>query len=426
LFKNQIRSGRFSIAENIIVGSSQWYIIPLALFVTFRIFLIGLEFHMTGGNEFAMDRWNFELGLKPLSVLTFNIDTSSYSQPPLYPIIIAPLALPLSQITNDFLAPRITYTFFELVGFILMIWFLAKSFRLNKLYKFYVLLILCFSPLGFMAGAVMKQEEAVVLVFTSAVLLAWRKGSIKAASFLTFMGVICAKILFGIVFISLLLYEKDNRSVLVWGLIPTAVFLSIYSGAGYLITGTIPFVDFAPSKVDFCCSFFSLLLRYTYISGSLMKWLSLSLIMATTAAIWIYRKRVLINDFPLLMAFSFLILFIFFYHINTEYYIFILPLLAYIPFAIESRRLRILLILLHLILSAVTWGYGVIYGIRKYAEGSGYRSASKDIILDLYDKTCGFIPPWVFEIILLAATIFTIAFLGLIVFRLLLRKTAAI
>lgn len=124
-----------------------WFLIPLILFVLFRIFIIGLEFHITGGTEFAMDRWNFELGLKPLSVLTFTMDTSGYSQPPLYPLAIAPFAIPLSKISNRFLAPRITYTLLELLGFILMIAFLYRSGEIRKLHRFYILLIQCFSPL---------------------------------------------------------------------------------------------------------------------------------------------------------------------------------------------------------------------------------------------------------------------------------------
>jgi hypothetical protein len=373
-----------------------------------------------------MDKWNFDLGLMPLSVLTFKIDTSGYSQPPLYPLAIAPFALPLSAMTNDFLAPRITYTIFELIGFIIMILFLARSNELIKLHRFRILLILCFSPLGFMTGAVMKQEEAVVMVFTAAVLLAWRYGSLRAASFLTFLGIIAAKILFGIVFVSLLLYEKDNRSVMIWGLIPTAIFMGIYSLVGYLMTGSIPFLEFAPASVEFCCSFYSILLRYTEISGDLMKWLSLSLIILSTAVLWIRRRRFIRMNFPLLMAISFFLLYALFYHINTEYYIFILPLLAYIPFVIERRRLRILLIMLHLVLSTATWGYGIIYGIRNYAEGSGYRSPSKDLILNLYNEIIGFIPLRIIELLLLSATLLTVVYLFLIVYRLIIRKPAAI
>jgi len=424
LTKNRTGSWLFNNAKYIKFNTIYWFLIPIIIFILFRILIIGLEYHITGGTEFAMDRWNFELGLKPLSVLTFKMDTSGYSQPPLYPLAIAPLAIPLSKITNRFLAPRITYTLLELLGFTLMIAFLYGSDELRRLHRFYVLLILCFSPLGFMTGAVMKQEEAVVMVFTAAVLLAWRKGSVKAASLLVFLGIITAKILFGIVFISLLLYEKDYKSVLWWGLIPAAVFTGFYCAAGYLITGSVPFVDFAPSSVEFCCSFYSLLLRYTDIPGGLMKWLSLSLILFISGAIWIKRKQVIKRDFPLLMALAFFILFIFFYHINTEYYIFILPLLAYIPFVVRDRRPRIMLIMLHLLLSAVTWGYGVIYGIRNYAEGKGYRSPAKDHILDLYNSFFGFMQLRIFELLLLTATIITAVVLGYLFFRLLHQRPA--
>lgn len=424
MLKNRIGSWHIYESGYVKYKVYWWFLVPLILFVLFRIFIIGLEFHITGGTEFAMDRWNFELGLKPLSVLTFEMDTSGYSQPPLYPLAIAPFVIPLSKITNSFLAPRITYTMLEFLGFILMIAFLYRSVELRKLHRFYILLILCFSPLGFMTGAVMKQEEAVVMVFTAAVLLAWRKGSMKAASLLVFLGIITAKILFGIIFLALLLYEKDNKSVLYWGLIPAALFTGIYSGAGYLFTGSIPFVDFAPSSVEFCCSFYSLLLRYTDIPGGLMKWLSLSLILFFSAFLWIKRRQLIKRDFPLLMAFSFFILFIFFYHINTEYYIFILPLLAYIPFVVKDRLPRIMLIILHLLLSAVIWGYGVIYGIRNYAEGQGYRSPAKDHILDLYNSFFGFMRLRLFELLLLTATIITAVFLGYLVFRLLYQRPA--
>jgi len=141
-----------------------WFIIPLILFLFFRIFVIGSEYYITGGSEFAMDKWNFTLGLKPLSVIAFETNTSDYSQPPLYPLAIAPLAIPLSKISNEFLAPRITYSILELLGFVLIGLFLFKSEKIKRLDRFYVLTIMAFSPLGFMTGAVMKQEEAIVMV----------------------------------------------------------------------------------------------------------------------------------------------------------------------------------------------------------------------------------------------------------------------
>lgn len=409
--------------KNILRTKSYWIFIPLALFIIFRIFLIGFEYRVTGGSEFAMDKWNFTLGLEPFSVLTFENDKSGYSQPPLYPLAIAPFAIPLNAICGDFLAPRITYTILELIAFLIMILFLAKSYFLKNSNKFYILLILCFSPLGFMTGSVMKQEEAIVMVFTAAVLLAWRLGSVRLMAILTFLGIITAKILFGVVFLALLMLDKNKRQVILWGLIPSVLFLTIYSIIGFIITGTIPFIDFSPETVKFCSTIYSLLLKYTSVSAPAMKWPSLLLTSAGAAIIWFYKKDSSYNDFPLLMTISFCVLYLFFYHVNTEYHIFFLPLLAYIPFCITERSKRLTIILVHFILAIATWGYGIAFGLRNYAEGAGYRSASKELLLRLYDRSIGFIPLGILETSLLLVTIFSILLLLIISIQMLHKKT---
>ncbi len=408
--------------KNILRTKSNWFIIPLALFIIFRIFLIGLEYKVTGGSEFAMDKWNFTMGLKPFSVLTFENDKSGYSQPPLYPLAIAPLAIPLNATVDSFLAPRITYTILELFAFIVMILFLAKSQLMKKIDKFFVLMVLSFSPLGFMTGSVMKQEEPIVMLFTAAVLLAWRLGSIRIASILTFLGIITAKILFGVVFLALLMLANNKKQVIIWGLLPSVLFLVIYSIIGFLITGTIPFIDFSPGTIKFCSTLYVLLLKYTSISAPAMKWPSLLLTAAATVIIWFYKKNSSYDNFPLLMIISFCVLYLFFYHVNTEYHIFFLPLLAYIPFSFAGRRNKIIIMLLHFILSVATWGYGIAFGLRNYAEGIGYRSASKELLLSLYDRSLGFIPLGILETSLLILTIFSIMLLMIISIQMLKRK----
>ena len=352
-----------------------------------------------------MDPWNFELGVKPLSVMTFETDISGYSQPPLYPLAIAPLAYPLAKIFNQFLAPRICFTILELIAFLLTAAFLAESSEISDRYKFSIMTIMAVSPLGFMAGTVMKQEEAIVMIFTAAVLLAWRRGSIKWAGLLTFFGMLTAKILFGITFLPLLLQSRDRQKVFSWGIIPSIIFFSVYGLAGHLKTGTIPFIDFTPIGIWFCVSSYSLISRLAYMTGPLMKWSSLSLIGLSSAGLLATVKKMKRPDFPLLYLLSYCILFLLFYHINTEYHIFFLPLLALIPFKTYASKFRIQLIILHFIFAICSWSYGIIHGINVYSRGDSFSSPSKQLVLDLYNRLLGFIPAGSAELFMLVATL---------------------
>ncbi len=74
-----------------------WFFAPLLIFLVFRIIVIYAVYDATTGIEFTSDLWVFELGLKPLSVMTFASEASNFSQPPLFPIVLAPFAISTSQ-----------------------------------------------------------------------------------------------------------------------------------------------------------------------------------------------------------------------------------------------------------------------------------------------------------------------------------------
>lgn len=394
-----------------------WFYIPLLLFIVFRILIIFAVYEATGGTEFTSDLWVFELGLKPLSVITFTSDASHFSQPPLFPLVLAPIAVLASQIFDRFLAARTSFVVFELISFLIMSLYLFRSNEVRRKNKFIVLCIIALSPLGFMTGAVMKQEEAIVMVFTAAVLMAVKNNSTKWASLLTFLGVITGKILFGIVFFALLLYEEKKRRVFFWGILPAFAFLAIYGLIGYKLTGVFPFIEFAPSDTKFCSSIFTLFLYFGDFSGPVVKWISLCMVAAVLLIIWMLRRRFTATDFPSHMLLAFSALFLFFYHTNTEYYIFILPLLALIACSQTSRRGRYLFNGAHLMLAISAWGFGIIYGIRVFSEGEAYYSKSKQMALHLYEKSMGFIPIKSLEIGLLLMTLLSIVILFLLTYR---------
>ncbi len=295
--------------------------------------------------------------------------------------------------------------------------YLFKSNEILRKDKSIILSIIALSPLGFMTGAVMKQEEAIVMVFTAAVLMAVKNNSTKWASLLTFLGVITGKILFGIVFFALLLCEEKKRKVFFWGILPTFAFLAIYGLIGYKLTGVLPFIDFAPSDTKFCSSIFTLFLYFGDFSGPVVKWISLCMVAAVLLIIWMLRQRLTATDFPSHMLLAFCALFLFFYHTNTEYYIFILPLLALIACSQTSRRGRYLFNGAHLMLAIGAWGFGIIYGIRVFSEGEAYYSNSKQMAFRLYEKSLGFIPIKSLEIGLLLMTLLSIVILFLLTYR---------
>jgi len=383
----------------------KWFIWPAVVFVLLRTILLVIEYNLAGNSDFAQDQWNFGLGLEPFSVLTFQTDISGYSQPPLYPIVISPLAFPLSWIFDRFLASRICFTILELIGFWLMALLLVEYRDFRDKTRASIMTIMALSPLGFMTGAVMKQEEAIVMSFTAAVLLAWKKGSIKWASILTFLGIFTAKILFGITFLPLLLQKKYRRDVFIWGILPTSIFTIAYGIAGYIKTGSIPFLGFTPAGVWFCSSVYSLIGRFHYLSGPAMKMWSLGLLGISSIALLANIKRIKNDDFPLLYLLSYLLMFLLFYHINNEYYIFILPLLALVPYTAYGKPREKIFNILHFALGISAWGYGIIYGIRVFGSESVVRSQSKEMALEAFRKVFGSINPFTIEIVLLISTL---------------------
>ena len=388
--------------------SLRWFYLPLVLFLAFRIAVLVILYRATGGSEFTSDLWVYELGLKPFSVLTFSAQFSDYSQPPLFPLMLAPFALPFSLIFNEFLASRISFTCFELIAFFILARYLALSDEISLRNRAMVLAIFSVSPLGFMTGAVMRQEEAVVAIFVTAVLLAVKLGSIKGASLLTFLGMLAGKILFGIVFFPLLLIAKNKSTIFYWGILPAILVHAGYALAGYALTGVIPFIDFAPSDTQFCASPFTLILYFHTFSGQFVKWLSLSVTGIVLVFLWKRFSMLSQLEFPSVMIITFCILFLCFSHVNTEYHIFVLPLLALIPYATRLDIRKSSINILHAFLAIGTWGYGIIYGVRAFAEEKSGYSRSKEIALNLYEKVLGFIPIKFSEISLLVLTLVSI------------------
>ncbi len=400
--------GRHSDLNRKTNSNRSWYSIPLLVFLGLRIILLFALFHLTNGSEFTCDVEVYELGLNPLNVVTFFSDFSDYSQPPFFPFLLMVFAKPLSLFFGSFLASRISYIFFELVAFCLMIRYLNLFTDISKKVKSIILMIMAVSPLGFMTGAIMRQEEAVVTIFIVAVLIAVKRGSIKRASILTFIGMIAGKILVGVLFYPLLLVSKNKAEVLKWGIIPAVVFHIFYALIGFIVTGVIPFIDFAPSETQFCASPFTLILYFYDMGGQTMKWISAGLTLAVLGLLWFRLNSFHDRYFPMLAIIALGALFLTFYHINTEYHIFILPLLALIPFLITSSWKRLSLLVLHLTLSIGTWGFGIIFGIRYFKEGKSAPSQSKEIILGIYQKLLGFIPIKPFEMALLSLTLISI------------------
>jgi hypothetical protein len=394
-----------------------WFYRPLVLFIFLRIAILILIYGFTGGGEFTSDTWVFNLALHPLSVITFSSDASLYSQPPLFPIFLAPLAIPLSKIAAEFLASRISYTIIEFLMFLVMAVLVDRSPEFTRKSRRAVMIILALSPLGFMTGAVMRQEEAIVAFFVAMVLLAVKNSRFRWAAVLVILGILTGKILFGIVFVALLIVARDKKEIYYWGILPAVVILSLYSLAGYLTTGVTPFLDFAPTAVPYCSSVFNFILYYIWMTGPFMKWVSLILLAAAIAVIWPLIRKTGRDDFPVVLLLVFCILFFIFYHINSEYYIFALPLLAISPYLPGFKFSRTAFNLLHFIFGIAAWGYGIVWGIHTYAQGNSVGTHSKDLVLSTYNRYLGFLPLGSLEKWLLFITLILILAFAAISFR---------
>jgi len=403
-------------------GRFAWLIPPLLIFILLRVALLIILYKLTGGNEFTSDTFVFNLGLHPLSVLTFASDASLYSQPPLFPIAISPLVLILSAMTNEFLAPRLCYTLIELCMFLVMAVYVARADEFELKSRRAIMTILAISPLGFMTGTVMCQEEAIVALFTAILLLVVRNGRYRLACLIVILGILTGKILFGIAFVGLLFVARNKRRIIYFGILPVMIILSLYSLLGYRITGAIPFLSFSPTGIPFCSSVFNLLLYLVPMSGPFMKWASLTILVVSFAILWLFLKRTDSDDFPVVQLVVFCALFFIFYHMNAEYYIFALPLLAIVPYLRHFKFSKAAFNWLHFIFGITSWGYAITYGIRVYSKGFAPRSNSKELALSVYNKFLGFLPIESVEIFLLSATLLIIIVLAAISFRHLRRR----
>jgi hypothetical protein len=404
----------------------EWLGPPLLLFILLRTSLLIILYTISHGAEFTSDIWVYYLGLHPLSVVTFASDASLYSQPPLFPIVLAPLAAILSRLTNEFLASRISYTIIELSMFSVMAIFLAGSKEFDLKARRAIMMILALSPLGFMTGTVMRQEEAIVALFVAIILIVVRRGGIRWACLIVIVGIFTGKILFGLAFIGLLMIAEDKRTVFYWGIIPALAIVGLYALAGYFITGKAPFINFAPTEIQYCASTFRFILYYLWMTGPFMKWLSLGILAVAYMILWPFIRRSAPEDFPISLLFAFCVFFLIFYHVNAEYYIFALPLLAIVPYLPQFKFSKSAFNILHFLFGIVAWGYGIVFGIRIYSEGSSIGSYSKEVSLRLYNKYLGFIPMLNLERCPLLATLLLIGVMAAISFRHLRQRQAII
>lgn len=390
------------------IGKRVWFGLPILIFILLRVVLLYVLYYVTGGSEFTSDFWVFDLGSRPLAVITFATDVSGYSQPPLYPLVLAPFAFLSSAVFNNFLASRISFTLFEFIAFLITARLLAVSDDIDNRGGMKALFIMAVSPLGFMVGTVMRQEEAIVAIFVAAVLFAVKKGYIRGAALLAFFGTITGKILFGLMFFPLILLKGSRKEVLVYGIIPSAIVIPLYYLIGYSRTGIIPFISFAPSDIRFCTSSIRFLVYFWNFSGDFIKWFSISILAIALIILWGKFRTIEKRDFPMMVLLSFSVLYLCFYHVNPEYYIFILPLLAIIPVSSRFSRFATPLYWGHIVLAIGSWGHNILFGIRMFARGESAYSHSKEMVLQFYNRFFGFLPIKTVEMALLALTLLSL------------------
>ena len=212
-----------------------------------------------------------------------------------------------------------------------------------------------------------------------------------------------------------MIFSKSKKTVFYWGLAPTFSFLLIYCSIGYTLTGVIPFFEFSPPSTTFCLSIFTYFQHSFRMTGPFMKWFSLGLTSLAVLTVWIFRNRIRRGNFPLIMLLTFVLLYLFFYHITPEYLIFMLPLLAIAPSSIKSTSGGISIHILHGLLALSSTGFGIIYGLRIYSDGFGYRSPSKELFLKLYENSIGFLSLEFSERILLIVSVLTLLLMLIVV-----------
>jgi hypothetical protein len=350
-----------------------------AILVTRFLILLAVGL-ATEGDEFANDT-SILMGFArdPSSLLTATAFHSEY--PPLLGFAEGVFAYPLALFLPDFYALRATFALYEFLT-ALVFWLVLTRILESRNQRILVAALFAVLPIGWMSTVVMAQEEIIVAFFIALTLLLLVERRHYAALVVCGLGVATAKVflILPLAAAIVLLREKPFLKRVAAGLTPVAIFYGLVLIFSVASDRAFPLATALPPN-DFGVNAWTLLLEHSNVTLEQAKWSSTLLTVICTglllASVWNDRRPA-----PQLLAYLFTVLFLWlfvtFYLVNPEYYVYVLPLI----WLIIARHSRVELFLLTLLFTA-PWLVNLGYGVHQGPQGS---SPGRETFIDLYER----------------------------------------
>jgi hypothetical protein len=342
-------------------------ILLVAVLVT-RLVLLGVIGASVGGEEFTEDvKLHMGFVREPLDLITG--DTRYTQFPPLIGFAEGLFAYPLQLFVSDFYAIRLTYIAFEVMTAI-PFWLAARRLIADDRVRRWVLAGYVVLPMGWITSVVMAQEEGLMTLFLLTALCLALDGRDREAILVCALGVGVAKV-FLIFPLAALVLLLRRGSLLSRAALAAGPVLIVYGGTFVLaksLGNATPLSDFTPPN-SFGVNLWTYLTQYADVGYETAKRLSTPLAVAAgllpLGLVMLRRARLSPRHLPLLWSAMLLWVLALFYHVNPEYYAYVVPL-----FLLFFRsRLEIALLV---VLSAAPWGVNLVYAAG--GDGAGGRA----------------------------------------------------
>jgi hypothetical protein len=286
----------------------------------------------SGGTEFSDDVAHQSVyAADPLQLLLGR--TTPYEVfPPLFPIVLWSIHAPISWVLSPFYAIRMSMFVIELLAWPFVWWIIARvASGRNRL-----LLSIAYiaAPVCWFVSVIMAQDEVVGLVVIAAVVVALLKNRLSLAIFLCGVGVVVAKVYFLVPLVGLL-GVVANRTWKQWWrdvLIGMAPIVGVY-GLQALLSGRGGFVFDAFDRFTLVYSvsvnIWAVIDRLAVLSNEEARRLSsaIALVLSMLPLVMIRLRGTAATAKEQVGVIVAMLLWVYasFYHMNSEYYLFLVP-----------------------------------------------------------------------------------------------------
>jgi hypothetical protein len=347
-----------------------------AVLVTRLVILVavGTAVH---GDEFTEDvKLHMGFVRDPFSLVT---GASRYNQfPPLIGFAEAIFAYPAQLFMSDYYAIRLTYALFEVLTAI-PLYLCARELIADDRRRHWALAGYVILPMGWVTSVVMAQEEGMMTLFLLVTLYLVLKGHDRAALLVCAAGVGIIKIFLLFPLAALVFLLRRTGTFWSRALLAAAPVVVVYGGTTALAKALghhAPLTGFTPPN-SFGVNIWTYLTTYAGVGYSTAKSISTPLSVLAgllpLGLVMLRGGRLPLTKLPLLWGAMLLWVLSLFYHVNPEYYAYVIPL-----FVLFFRtRLEIALLV---VLSGSSWGVNLVYGSQ---DGKGGGRAK---LADVYNK----------------------------------------